>query len=80
MTLPEFANDKHKRAAIALCNCLTLDEQSGWWKFRRIIELRLTEQERVFLAFMALKSLSDDTATIVAKHALNNGRDAWLIA
>ncbi len=52
---------------------LTLGTQDAWFGLVPVLVARLTVAERVSLAFMALKALDADDATLTAKAALDRG-------
>lgn len=62
-------NRKHLGAVRALGYTLTLGTHDGWSNFRRVITLRLSDEERAALAFWGLRSLSDDHAAAVMSGA-----------
>lgn len=63
----------HLRAVRALGYTLTLGDPVAWWDFSSIIASRLTVDERTALAFMALKSLDNEAAHLVAEAAIDRG-------
>lgn len=65
-----FAKREHKAAARVLGYTLTLDTETAWWGLRASLQHRLEPHERAALAFMALKSLEPDHATLTAELAL----------
>jgi hypothetical protein len=65
-----YAKDGHKRVATMLGYALTLGTEDAWWGLVPVLTARLTEAERVSLAFMALNSLDHDTAYMTASVVL----------
>ncbi|WP_156883364.1 hypothetical protein [Salipiger mucosus] len=53
---------RHLGVSRALGYALTLGTHEAWSDFRRVIAIRLSEEECAGLAFWALRSLSDDHA------------------
>lgn len=73
---PSFSNlmkPAHLKAVRALGYTLTLGDQAAWWGLVPVLMARLTVEERAALAFMALKSLDRDDATMTAEAALCAG-------
>jgi len=63
----------HLKTVRALGYTLTLGDQAAWWGMVPILMARLTVEERACLAFMALKSLDDETGHMTAEAALDRG-------
>jgi hypothetical protein len=65
-----YGKDAHKRASKMLGYALTVGDFPAWEAASAIWAARLTVQERIALAFMALGSLDDDNAQMAAEAAL----------
>ena len=65
-----YGKDAHKRASRMLGYALTIGDFPAWEAASAIWAARLTVQERIALAFMALGSLDDDDAQMTAEAAL----------
>lgn len=63
----------HLKTVRAMGYTLTLGDQDAWWGMVPVLMARLTVEERACLAFMALKALDRDTATMTAEAALDTG-------
>lgn len=68
--MSKYAKPDHRSAARVLGYVLTLGTQDAWWGLVPVLMARLTEAERVSLAFMTLQSLDDDTGYMTASAAL----------
>ncbi|MDJ0993023.1 MAG: hypothetical protein QNI90_05580 [Dinoroseobacter sp.] len=62
--------EPHERVTRMLGYVLTLGTQDAWFGFRIVIRKRLTLEERVSLAFMALRALDPADAAKTAEAAL----------
>ncbi|WIY23672.1 hypothetical protein [Parasedimentitalea psychrophila] len=65
-----YAKDRHKKVAKGLGFALTLGTESAWHGLTVILIARLSEAERVSLAFVTLNSLSEKHAYMTASAAL----------
>ena len=65
-----YGKGGHKGVSKLLGYALTLGTSDAWWGLVPVLTARLTEAERVSLAYMALKSLDEDTAYLTASVAL----------
>lgn len=65
----QMMNRQHLGTVRALGYALTHGSHDGWLAFRRIITLRLSNDERAALAFCGLRSLADEHAEIVMRAA-----------
>lgn len=65
--MSKCAKPAHKSASKALGIALTLSTVDGWQGFGEIIEASLTETECATLAFIALRTLSDEALCAVAR-------------
>ncbi|MEM1149839.1 MAG: hypothetical protein AAGI03_04680 [Pseudomonadota bacterium] len=68
--LARFIKPTHKRLSKVLGYALTLASGKGWQTFSAIAAAYLSDQERVSLAFAALRSLDPDLAEQTAAAAL----------
>lgn len=69
--MAKHSKPEHRRVTNMLGYALTLDSPIGWKAFSKLLVVRLTERERAGLALMALASLSEATATLVASKCVN---------
>ncbi|WP_139211416.1 hypothetical protein [Marinovum algicola] len=60
----------HKRMSRLIGYCLTLGGSDAWSNFSDVAAARLTRQERVSLAFAALRSLTPSDAEATASAAI----------
>lgn len=58
--------------------CLTLDTRDGWWGLVPVLQARLSPEQRVCLAFMALKSIDAEHAALTADAALGRSDGAGM--
>lgn len=68
-----FMKPSHLKVVRMLGYVLTLGTQDAWWGLVPVLMARLTVEERAALAFMALKALDRDDATMTAEAALDQG-------
>ncbi|WP_424989722.1 hypothetical protein [Fluviibacterium sp. S390] len=68
--ISKFGKAEHKAAARSLGYALTSGDADAWSDFTRIIDRRLTTQERAALAWASLRSLSPDIAEITVEAVL----------
>ena len=69
-TLAKCMPARIKSVSRALGYCLLLDDTNAWLKLRPILVARLSATERAALAYIGLKSLSQDEAYLAASAAL----------
>ncbi|RFP86345.1 hypothetical protein DZK27_14760 [Rhodobacteraceae bacterium 63075] len=69
----KLMNRPHLKVVRMLGYVLTLGTQDAWWGLVPVLMARLTVEERAALAFMALKALDRDDATMTAEAALDQG-------
>jgi hypothetical protein len=69
-SLARFMKTEHKRQSKMLGYCLTLGTARAWSGFSAVAATRMTEEERVALAFAALQSLPPQLAELAARAAL----------
>ncbi len=75
-SMAKYIKPEVKSAARMLGYCLTLDTRDSWWGLVPVLTARLTEPQRVSLAFMALKSCDPENAELTASAALGWGAGA----
>ena len=65
-----YGKDAHKRVAKCIGYALTVGSDKAWDDLSLILEARLSERERVALAYAALNSLDEETAYLTASVSL----------
>ena len=73
--LGKFIKPEHKRMSRVLGYCLALGEADSWADFSALAAVRLSDAERLSLAFAALCSLDPDTRETVAGASLGASGD-----
>ena len=73
MNISQHIPDNIKRVSRSVGYALLLDTFEDWDGLSLILRARLSDRQRAALAFMALKSLDQDDATLTAETALSGG-------
>ena len=73
MSISQHIPDHIKRVSRAIGYVVWLDHSDDWSGLHTILKARLTIHQRAALAFMALKSLDQDTASQTVHAALVDG-------